>query len=68
MDDEIIWNKGEPPTQGWYDCLLNGEEMRLQWWICVMNPRKRHWKDETGAYRDFDGEVMWTGKASASMW
>lgn len=60
------WNRGEPPRQGWYDCMLNGEEMPLQWWICQINPRKRHWKDRTGAYRDFDGEVLWTGEARAT--
>lgn len=69
-DDELTieWNDGEPPEQGWYDCLQNGEEKRLQWWICKTNPRKRHWKNTLGHYVEFDGPVCWTGKASASMW
>lgn len=67
-ETEPMWHKEEPPKQGWYDCMLNGEEMRLQWWICQMNPKKRHWKDGTGAYRDFEGQVYWIGEPSVSMW
>lgn len=63
---DMEWHKGEPPRQGWYDCLLDGEDIRLRWWICQMNPKKRHWIDEQGAYRELDGQVEWTGEPSAS--
>ena len=62
------WNTGEPPREGWYDCILNGVEMPLQWWVCKINAKKRHWKDEHGAYREVEGEVRWTGEARATMW
>ena len=64
--DDIIWSSGEPPCVGWYDCLIDGEEEdRLQWWICRMNPRKRHWKDINGNWIDVAHKVQWTGEASA---
>ncbi len=62
----IEWHTKEPPAEGWYDCLLNGEELPLRWWVCKMNPRKRHWVDSAGAYREFDGAVQWTGSARAT--
>lgn len=69
----LEWKTGEPPTMGWYDCLLikpdgTEEEMRLRFWICIANNRKRHWIDEHGAYRDLDGEVRYFGTASTSAW
>lgn len=67
-DITIEWNEGEPPAEGWYDCLLNGEELRLCWWICKIDRRKRHWKNELGHYKDSEGKVFWTGSPSASMW
>ena len=63
--DGIEWNDGEPKQQGWYDVLIDGQdEDRLQWWICVMNPKKRHWKDLDGNYVDLDHKIQWTGNAS----
>lgn len=64
-----IWNEGEPPSEGWYDCLKDGEELRLQWWICKVNHKKRHWKNEQGGYEDVvGGKIYWTGQPSASIW
>lgn len=64
--DALLWQTGEPPKQGWYDCEVDGEEMTLQWWICKMNPRKRYWKTKDG--RSVTGTVKWFGEPSASVW
>lgn len=59
------YQSGEPPRPGWYDCLINDEEEdRLQWWVCVMNPRRKRWKDIRGQY--VEGNVKWAGKATAN--
>lgn len=64
MMDE--YKSGQPPKPGWYDCLIDGEEEdRLQWWICVMNPKKRHWKNAKGEYMDAH-DVKWFGNPSAN--
>ena len=56
------YKAGTPSSPGWYDCLIDGEEEdRLQWWICVMNPKKRHWKNTAGEYMDAH-DVKWAGK------
>lgn len=52
------WHKGQPDKKGWYNCRLDGEEMRLYFFICELNPRKRYWNDETGARID-DDEIEW---------
>ena len=52
------WHKGLPDKKGWYRCRLDGEEMRLYFFICELNPRKRYWNDETGARID-DDEIEW---------
>lgn len=61
------WNSGEPRVCGWYDCIdEDGNELRLQWFQCLMNPRKRYWKDESG--QKVVGKIRWTGEPSASSW
>lgn len=62
------WISGEPRQAGWYDVLIDDkEEDRLQWFVCVMNPRKKYWKDRNGTpIKDCD--IKWTGRASASYW
>lgn len=52
------WHKGRPKHKGWYDCRLDGEEMRLYYFICEMNHNKQYWNDETGARID-DDEIEW---------
>jgi len=54
------WHHGFPPRKGWYKCRLDGEEMRLYFFICEMNPRKKYWNDETGARID-DEDIEWFG-------
>ena len=67
MDTSETWNRGEPKRLGWYDCKdAEGNEMRLQWFQCLMNPRKRYWKNEKG--EKVGGEIYWTGEPSASSW
>lgn len=63
------WKTGEPPAQGWYDCRLkDGTEVRLRWWICVMNPKKRYWKDTQGTTRGFSYDIEWCGDPGVSAW
>lgn len=52
------WHTGKPNKKGWYDCRLDGEPMRLYFFICEMNPKKRYWNDETGSRID-DDEIQW---------
>lgn len=67
MDTCENWNDGEPRALGWYDCIdAEGNEMRLQWFQCLMNPRKRYWKNESG--EKVGGSIRWTGEPSASSW
>ena len=67
MDTCENWNDGEPRALGWYDCIdAEGNEMRLQWFQCLMNPRKRYWKNEKG--QKVGGDIRWTGEPSASSW
>lgn len=67
MDICENWNEGEPRVLGWYDCIDEaGNEMRLQWFQCLMNPRKRYWKNEAG--EKVGGSIRWTGEPSASSW
>lgn len=52
------WHKGRPSKKGWYRCRLDGEEMRLYYFICELNPRKQYWNDETGSRID-DEDIEW---------
>lgn len=63
---EIIWHEGWPPQQGWYDCLVDGEEMRMRYWICIMK-RRPEWVYPNGDY-ERNLKVLWTGSASATEW
>lgn len=53
----IEWHKGFPEKKGWYDCRVDGEEMKLYLFICEMNRKKRYWNDSEG--RKIDEEVEW---------
>ena len=43
----IIYKTGEPPKQGYYyDCLdKDGNEVRLRWFVCNLNTKKRYYQD-----------------------
>lgn len=61
------WHKGFPPKQGWYDCLVNGEEDRLRYKHCDIN-RTDRWIRTDGEYESLTAKVEWTGEPSASPW
>lgn len=65
MMDE--WHKGFPKQQGWYDCLVDGEEARRRYKHCDIN-RTDRWIRPDGEYECLTAKVMWTGEASASVW
>ena len=52
-----IYQKGEPPKQGYYyDCIdKDGNEVRLQWFVCSLNAKKRYYK--TGMGWEYFGTV-----------
>lgn len=57
FDNNYMWYKGYPNKKGWYKCKIDGIEMRLYFFICELNPKKRYWVDETmGQIPD---EVEW---------
>lgn len=60
------WRTDQPNKMGWYDCEVNGEDRRLLFWICQLNPKKRFWKDELG--QRVNAAVKWTGEPSARRW
>ena len=43
---DIKWNSGFPEQKGWYNCRIDGIELRLCLFICEMNRNKRYWVDE----------------------
>jgi hypothetical protein len=44
MADHQQFKSGTPKEKGYYDCLVDDqEEMRLYFFICSLNPRKRYW-------------------------
>lgn len=60
--DGIFWNDGWPKSQGWFDCLVFGEYVRLQHFICQLDGR-HHWKKHGGDYET--NKVLWTGEPEA---
>lgn len=46
MSGSDIWNTGYPKEKGWYDCRIDGKEIRLYFFICELSPKKRYWTDE----------------------
>lgn len=59
MAMEKQWNTGKPPRKGWYQCRIDGIEIKLYCFICELNPRKWYWVDETQAR--ISDEVEWLG-------
>lgn len=53
---ENEWHKGYPKKKGMYKCLVNGEEMELYHFICVMNG-KHTWY--LGKKEEIKEEVLW---------
>lgn len=57
------YKSGQPKKPGWYDVLRDGEDDRLQWFICMLNPKKRYWKDKDGNV--VSGDIKWCGEPEA---
>lgn len=58
MDCE--WCSGYPRKPGWYDCLVDGREVRLRFRFCMTRGRNE-WLDISGNRVSDDSQVMWTG-------
>lgn len=49
LSENREWKEGYPNKEGWYDCLVDGEEVRLRHFVCCMSGR-HEWADERGDY------------------
>lgn len=58
LNDE--WCSGYPKKPGWYDCLVDGVEMRLRFRFCMMMGRNE-WRDISGNRLSDEIKVLWTG-------
>lgn len=62
MEEEKFFG-GFPDRRGWYDCMIDGERVRLLHFICQMSNR-HEWVTASGDYVTGDG-VTWSGPAEA---
>ena len=58
MTDE--WRSGYPKQPGWYDCLVDGREVRLRFRFC-MTRGEYQWLDINGNKVNENCSVKWTG-------
>ena len=56
------YNEGFPVMPGWYDCLVEGEQVMLKHYICQVS-MKHKWIDKTGEY--IHDKVYWRGQPKA---
>lgn len=57
---ETVWHDGWPRKEGWYRCLLDGEEeMNLKYYMCTVS-MKKHWVDSHGDYIETMAHVQWS--------
>lgn len=52
------YKDGWPRIPGWYDCLVEGEEMKLKFYVCQVS-MKPHWLDKDGNYIETQYKVKW---------
>ena len=52
------YRDGYPDHKGWYDCIIDGEAIRLYCFICEMDRRKRYWVTEHQE-KIIDEQVRW---------
>lgn len=50
------YHRGYPLTKGYYDCLVEGEEMRLYHFICAVNGKHKWY---ISSHEEYRGEVLW---------
>lgn len=56
---ETKWHDEWPRKEGWYKCLLDGEEeMTLKYYTCVVS-MKKHWVNDKGEYIETMAHVQW---------
>ena len=61
MDESAgAWRDGFPAARGWYDCMVEGQRVRLLLFVCEMSGR-REWVTSSGEYVT-DCGVMWRGE------
>lgn len=52
------YRDGFPKLPGWYDCDVEGVQMRLKFYVCTVS-RKPHWLDNDGNYIETMYHVRW---------
>lgn len=63
--DNNKWHDGWPKKEGWYRCLLDGEEeMNLKFYVCQV-ARKPHWVDQHGDYIESMAKVQYSEPISS---
>lgn len=50
------YHRGYPLTKGYYDCLVEGEEMRLYHFICAVNGKHKWY---ISSHEEYRSEVLW---------
>ena len=50
------YHRGYPLTKVYYDCLVEGEEMRLYHFICAVNGKHKWY---ISSHEEYRGEVLW---------
>lgn len=50
------YHRRYPLTKGYYDCLVEGEEMRLYHFICAVNGKHKWY---ISSHEEYRGEVLW---------
>lgn len=65
--DEAKWHDGWPKKEGWYKCLLDGEqEMILKYYTCTVS-MKKHWVDSHGDYIETMAHVQYSDEPVKGM-
>lgn len=60
MSESEGYRDGWPEKVGWYDCEVDGEELRLRHWICSISGR-HEWIRPDGSYVPKAKAVRWYG-------
>lgn len=53
------WRGGFPAARGWYDCMIDGERLKLLHFVCDLSGR-HEWVTPAGDYVT-DCGVVWRG-------
>ena len=58
MENVNEYRDGWPRIPGFYDCLVDGEEIKLKFYVCQV-ACKPHWIDGQGNYYETMYKVKW---------